>query len=428
MSTTSQIHPPRNSIAKVLLASLIGTTIEFFDFYIFATASVLIFPELFFPKNNEFVAQISSLFIFATAFFARPIGSIVFGHYGDRIGRKVTLVAALLTMGISTVIIGFLPTYSDIGFVAPLLLMLCRFGQGVGLGGEWGGAVLLAIENAPPEKRGWYAMFPQLGAPIGLILSAGLFWIMISVLGIDVIKQWGWRIPFLSSIILIAVGLWVRLSISETPQFKEALDRQERVKIPIADVFTKHLRALILGTLAAMTTFVLFYLFTAYLLSYSQNNAHLTYTEALEIEMVGAVFFAIFIPISGRLSDIVGRRRLMIYITIFIALFSFAVPYFLTQGIWGLFALSIIGLSLMGLTYGPIGAVLSSPFPTNVRYSGASMAFNLAGIIGGAVAPMIAKILVDKYERLDYLGYYLCLCAVISLIAFFAFKDKEISH
>lgn len=428
MSTHLNNTKPQNSIAKVLLASLIGTTIEFFDFYVFAIAAALFFPDLFFPKGDEFVARLSSFAIFSAAFFSRPIGSLIFGHYGDKIGRKATLVAALLTMGISTVIIGFLPTYQAIGWLAPLLLTLCRFGQGIGLGGEWGGAILLATENAPVEKRGWYAMFPQLGAPIGLILSAGLFWIMITLLGMDEISKWGWRIPFIASIVLIIVGLWVRLSISETPQFKAAIEREERVKVPIVDVFTKHLRPLILGTFAGMTTFVLFYLFTAYLLTYSQKNSGLSFTEALEIEMVGAVFFAFFIPFSGRISDIIGRRRLMIYVTIFIALFSFSVPYFLSQGVWGLFAVSIIGLSLMGLTYAPIGAVLASPFPTTVRYSGASMSFNLAGILGGSCTPFIATILVDKYGSLDYLGYYLCLCSVISLIAFIIFRSKEIGE
>lgn len=434
MSTASSNSTTKNSIGKVLLASLIGTTIEFFDFYVFAIAAALFFPDIFFAKGDALnpdantLAVLSSFAIFSAAFFARPLGAIIFGHYGDKIGRKATLVAALLTMGISTVIIGCLPTYKDIGWFAPLLLTLCRFGQGIGLGGEWGGAVLLATENAPPEKRGWYAMFPQLGAPIGLILSAGLFWAMITVLDMEQIYNWGWRIPFIASIILIVVGLWVRLSISETPQFKAAIEREERVKVPMVDVFTKHLRTLLLGTFAGMTTFVLFYLFTAYLLTYSQKNAGLSFTQALEVEIAGAVFFALFIPFAGRISDIVGRRRLMIYVTIFIALFSFTVPYFLSQGIWGLFAVSIIGLSLMGLTYGPIGAVLASPFPTNIRYSGASMTFNLAGILGGSFAPFIATLLVDKFNNLAYLGYYLCLSAIISLIAFIAFKDKEISQ
>ena len=209
MSTSSVNHEgqAKNSVGQILLASLIGTTIEFFDFYVFATAAALLFPVLFFPKGDPTVALLSSFAIFSAAFFARPLGSIIFGHYGDKVGRKVTLVAALLTMGVSTVLIGFLPTYETIGWLAPLLLTLCRFGQGLGLGGEWGGAVLLATENAPKEKRGWYAMFPQLGAPIGLILSAGTFWLMWNFLDESQRYSWGWRIPFIASIVLIVIEI-----------------------------------------------------------------------------------------------------------------------------------------------------------------------------------------------------------------------------
>ncbi|MHC5306827.1 MFS transporter [Bartonella sp. LJL80] len=417
---------PKNSVGQVLLASLIGTTIEFFDFYVFATAAALLFPALFFPKGDPAVALLSSFAVFAAAFFARPLGSIIFGHFGDKVGRKATLVAALLTMGISTVLIGFLPTYESIGWLAPFLLTLCRFGQGLGLGGEWGGAVLLATENAPPEKRGWYAMFPQLGAPIGLILSSGTFWLMWNFLSETQRYEWGWRIPFIASLILIVVGLWVRLSISETPEFKKAIEREERVKVPMAEVFLKFPRALFLGTFAGMTTFVLFYLFSAYLLSYSSNHLHLPFDKALEVQMLGAVFFGLLIPFAGKISDRIGRRLLMIWVTIFIGIFSFAVPYLLDSGIWGVFTLSIVGLGLMGLTYGPIGATLACPFPTAIRYSGASMTFNLAGIVGASFAPYIAESLVQNFGT-AYIGYYLLLSAFISLICFVGFTDEEIS-
>ncbi|EJF90679.1 MFS transporter [Bartonella tamiae] len=416
----------KNSIAHVLLASLIGTTIEFFDFYVFATAAALIFPVIFFPKGDPSVALLSSFAVFAAAFFARPLGSIIFGHFGDKIGRKATLVAALLTMGISTILIGFLPTYATIGWLAPLLLTLCRFGQGIGLGGEWGGAVLLATENAPPKKRGWYAMFPQLGAPIGLILSSGTFWLMWNFLNESQRMSWGWRIPFIASLILIAVGLWVRLSIKETPEFQKTIDRQERVKVPMIEVFFKYPRALFLGTFAGMTTFVLFYLFSAYLLSYSTNHLSLSFNKALEVQMLGAVFFALLIPFAGKISDRIGRRLLMIWVTIFIGAFSFAVPYFLDRGLLGVFTLSVVGLGLMGLTYGPIGAALASPFPTAIRYSGASMTFNLAGIVGASFAPYIAETLVQNFGT-AYIGYYLLLSAFISLTCFIGFTDKEIS-
>ena len=428
MSTSSVNHEgqAKNSVGQILLASLIGTTIEFFDFYVFATAAALLFPVLFFPKGDPTVALLSSFAIFSAAFFARPLGSVIFGHYGDKIGRKVTLVAALLTMGVSTVLIGFLPTYETIGWLAPLLLTLCRFGQGLGLGGEWGGAVLLATENAPKEKRGWYAMFPQLGAPIGLILSAGTFWLMWNFLDESQRYSWGWRIPFIASIVLIVIGLWVRLSISETPEFKQAIEREERVKVPIIDVFTKYSRTLFLGTFAGMTTFVLFYLVTAYLLSYSSHHLKLSFGEALEVQMIGAVAFGILIPFAGKISDYIGRRKLMILVTIFIGLFSFVVPYLLDGGVWGVFGLSILGLGLMGLTYGPIGAALASPFPTAIRYSGASMTFNLAGIVGASFAPYIAETLVQNFG-VKYIGYYLLASSFISLLCFVGFTDKEIS-
>src|SRR5690606_30334128 len=217
---------------RILFASLIGTTIEFFDFYIYATAAVLVFPKLFFPASEPTAATLQSLATFALAFLARPLGSAVFGHYGDRIGRKATLVAALLTMGISTVVIGLLPTYAQVGVLAPALLALCRFGQGLGLGGEWGGAVLLATENAPPGKRAWYGMFPQLGAPLGFLCSTGVFLGLAHFLDEGQFMAWGWRVPFLASAALVLVGLWVRLRITETPAFRKTLEREERERLP----------------------------------------------------------------------------------------------------------------------------------------------------------------------------------------------------
>src|ERR1044071_5792014 len=247
-----------NSPGQVLFASLIGTTIEFFDFYIYATAAVLVFPPLFFPASDPVSATLASLATFAIAFLARPLGSALFGHFGDRVGRKTTLVAALLTMGLSTVMIGLLPTYSTIGVAAPLLLALCRFGQGLGLGGEWGGAVLLAIENAPPGKRAWYGMFPQLGAPIGFFFSGGIFLLLSEYLTNEQFFSFGWRIPFLASAVLVLVGLYVRLTITETPAFRAAVAREERVKLPMFVVFRDFPGTVILGILSSLATFVLF--------------------------------------------------------------------------------------------------------------------------------------------------------------------------
>src|SRR5271167_5163743 len=253
-------RPDAPQTRRILFASLIGTTIEFFDFYIYATAAVLVFPRLFFPKSDPAAATLASLATFGIAFIARPFGSAFFGHFGDRIGRKATLVAALLTMGLSTVAIGALPTYGTIGVAAPALLAFFRFGQGLGLGGEWGGAVLLAIENAPREKRAWYGMFPQLGAPVGLLFSGGIFLALSKWLTDAQFFAFGWRIPFLASAALVLVGLYVRLTITETPVFQEALHRRKQVKVPMLTVFREHGRTLFVGTLVAITTFVLFYL------------------------------------------------------------------------------------------------------------------------------------------------------------------------
>src|SRR5437764_2514528 len=260
-----------NTPAQVLFASLIGTTIEFFDFYIYATAAVLVFPGLFFPASDPATSRLSSLATFAIAFVARPIGSALFGHFGDRVGRKTTLVAALLTMGLSTVTIGLLPTYATLGIAAPLLLALCRFGQGLGLGGEWGGAVLLAVENAPPGKRAWYGMFPQLGAPIGFLFSGGIFLLLSETLTNDQFFAFGWRLPFLASSALVAIGLYVRLTITETPVFAEALKKSERVEVPMLVVIRDHFATLCLGVLVSLTAFMIFYLMTVFTLSWGTS-------------------------------------------------------------------------------------------------------------------------------------------------------------
>src|ERR1700689_4888907 len=290
---------PINRPAQVLFASLIGTTIEFFDFYIYATAAVLVFPKLFFPKEDPASATLASLATFAIAFIARPFGSALFGHFGDRVGRKATLVAALLTMGISTVAIGLLPTYAKIGVLAPLLLALCRFGQGLGLGGEWGGAVLLAIENAPPGKRAWYGMFPQLGAPVGFLFSGGVFLILSKNLSNEQFFAYGWRIPFLASAALVLVGLYVRLTITETPVFREALVRDARVKVPMVVVFREYPGPLVFGILTSLATFVLFYLMTVFALSWGTTALGYSRGTFLIIQLVGVCFFALAIPISA---------------------------------------------------------------------------------------------------------------------------------
>jgi metabolite-proton symporter len=413
-----------NSPRQVLFASLIGTAIEFFDFYIYATAAVLVFPRLFFPASDPASATLASLATFAIAFLARPIGSALFGHFGDRIGRKTTLVAALLTMGISTVLIGALPTYETIGIAAPLLLAICRFGQGLGLGGEWGGAVLLAIENAPPGRRAWYGMFPQLGAPVGFVCSAGIFLLLSNQLTDAQFFSFGWRIPFLASAALVIVGLYVRLTIHETPVFREALERRERVKLPMIEVFRSHPRQLVLGVMISLATFVLFYLMTVFALAWGTSALGYNRQQFLLIQLFGILFFAATIPLSAVLADRHGRRRTLILTTIAIGAFGFVFAPLLAAGTAGAMSMMAVGLSLMGFTYGPLGTALSELFPTAVRYTGSSLTFNLAGIFGASLAPYAATWLARTYG-LQYVGYYLALAAALTLIGLLATRETK---
>ena len=431
MNDVSTAPPPAaNSPRRVLFASLIGTTIEFFDFYIYATAAVLVFPQLFFPSADPASATLQSLATFAIAFFARPVGSALFGHFGDRIGRKATLVAALLTMGLSTVIIGLLPTYAQIGVAAPLLLALCRFGQGLGLGGEWGGAVLLATENAPPGKRAWYGMFPQLGAPLGFLCSGGIFLLLSETLSDEQFFAYGWRIPFIASSLLVLVGLWVRLKITETPVFQQALDRHERVKVPMLSVLRDYPGALVLGTLAAVATFVLFYLMTVFALSWGTSALGYQRQEFLMIQLFAILFFALTIPLSAVWADRHGRRRTLLWVSAGIAAFGFVMGPLFGSGLFGVIATLVIGLALMGMTYGPIGTILSELFPTSVRYTGASLTFNLAGIVGASLAPYIATWLAKTYG-IEFVGYYLSAAAALTFVALWLThetKDKKLAQ
>jgi len=416
-----------NTPGQVLVASLIGTTIEFFDFYIYATAAVLVFPRLFFPASDPAAATLASLATFAIAFLARPVGSALFGHFGDRVGRKTTLVAALLTMGLSTVAIGALPTYTTIGVAAPVLLALCRFGQGLGLGGEWGGAVLLAVENAPPGKRAWYGMFPQLGAPAGFIFSGSVFLALSKWLTDERFFSFGWRIPFLASAALVLVGLYVRLTITETPIFREALNRRERVRVPMLVVFRDYPRALLVGTLVSLATFVLFYLMTVFALSWGTTALGYSREKFLVMQLLGIVLFALTIPISAVLAER-GRRRTLLWVTSAIGVFGLLMAPMFLAGTFGAMMTMAVGLSLMGLTYGPLGTVLSELFPTSVRYTGSSLTFNFAGIFGASLAPYIATWLAKTYG-LQYVGYYLSGAAVLSLIGLVAIretKDKDL--
>jgi MFS family permease len=416
---------PLNSPARVLLASLVGTTIEFFDFYVYATAAVLVFPVLFFPNTDPTTALLASFATFSIAFFARPLGAVVFGHFGDRIGRKTTLVAALLTMGVSTVIIGLLPTYEQIGVIAPLLLALCRFGQGFGLGGEWGGAVLLATENAPAGKRSWYGMFPQLGAPVGLFLSSGAFWLLLHLMTQERCSAGAGASRSLprSSSLASAFGCACR-----SPKRRNSRRRSTSMsasRCPVIELLRHHKRSLFLGTFVALATFVLFYIGSAYLLSYNVKVLNIPFLDALEIQIVGSILFGIFIPIAGKLAERFGRREVLIATTVLIGIFSFFLNVLMTSGEGAIFVFAIIAMALMGMTYGLIGTALAAPFPTNVRYTGSSITFNLAGIFGASLAPYAATWLQVNYG-MAYVGYYLGAAAVITLICILLSGKDEV--
>lgn len=421
---------PINTPGQVLFASLIGTTIEFFDFYIYATAAVLVFPRLFFPAADPNTATLASLATFAIAFIARPVGSIVFGHFGDRIGRKATLVAALLTMGLSTVLIGVLPTYESIGVAAPILLSICRFGQGLGLGGEWGGAVLLATENAPPGKRAWYGMFPQLGAPFGFVLSGSTFLLLSRWLTDEQFFSFGWRIPFVSSIVLVLVGLYVRLTITETPIFAEVVKKDAaKVKVPAIAVFKDHPKMLILGTMISIVAYALFYMMSVFSLSWGVSALGYTRNEFLVMQLFAILFFAATIPFSGIMAEH-GRRRFMIWMTAVAIGFGFAMPPLFESGSAGAVIMLCLGFGLTGLVYGPLGTVLSELFPTRVRYTGSSIAFNVAGIFGASLAPYAATWFAQNYG-LQFVGYYLSAVSALSLVGLLLThetKDTDLNH
>ena len=425
MSSIAMAGAKANSTSRVLFASLVGTTIEFFDFYIYATAAVLVFPRLFFPGSDPTLGILQSLATFALAFFARPVGSALFGHFGDRIGRKATLVAALLTMGISTVAIGLLPTYGSIGVAAPVLLAMCRLGQGLGLGGEWGGAVLLATEHAPPGKRAWFGMFPQLGAPLGFFLATGTFLLLTATIDDASFFAWGWRLPFIGSAVLVATGLWIRLSISETPAFRDVLLKQQRVRLPMGAVIVHHPRALLAGTVASIATFLVFYLMSVFALSWGTTHLGYSREQFLWLEMAAVLCFAATIPLSAHIGGRFGSRNAMLLATVAIIVFGIAFKsLFIGGSPVGTFVFLAVGMSLTGLTYGPIGTLLAGMFPAAVRYTGASLCFNLSGILGASLAPYVATWLATRYG-LESVGYYLSAAGVLTLLALLTVRSDH---
>ncbi|MFT9269011.1 MAG: MFS transporter, partial [Liquorilactobacillus nagelii] len=389
----------RDSVRTVIFASMVGTAIEFFDFYAYGTAAAAYFPKVFFPEVTPTIATLLSLLTFGVAFVARPLGSFVFGHFGDKIGRKKTLVVSLLLMGLATFLIGVLPSYQTLGLTAVVLLCTCRFVQGIGLGGEWSGAALVATENAPENRRAIYGAFPELGAPLGFFLSNGLFFVLESWLTPAQMITFGWRVPFLASALLVVVGLWVRARMQETPLFRLAQAKQQVTKSPLATVFKTSWRQIIQGTLIVAVTYTLFYTLATWSLTYATSNLGFSNREYLFL-LMGAIFvFAALIVYASKLADKFGRRRVLLTSSAALVIFSLFFPYLLQgqRNFLGAAAFLVIGFALMGIAFGPVGAVLPELFKTEVRYSGAGISYNLAAILGAAFAPTIATWLADNW-------------------------------
>jgi MFS family permease len=453
MSSAVITPVPVNPRGRVIFASLIGTSIEFYDFYVYATAAVLVFPGLFFPTQSPASALLSSFAVFGAAFVGRPLGSILFGHFGDRIGRKGTLIASLLTMGIATFLIGCLPTALTPGWtvLAPTLLVVFRFAQGIGLGGEWSGAALLATENAPAGKRAIYGTFPQMGAPIGFIIANLLFLVLNLTMSAADFAAFGWRIPFLASAILVIVGVYVRFRLVESPAFTSVVEKGGIARIPLGRVFRTSWRQLILGTFIMLATYVLFYLMTTFTLSYGTTartakdaaaaaaaagkpfvasafvpGLGYTRTQFLIMLIIGVVFFGIFTLVAGPLAERFGRRAMLSIVTIGIIVFGLLFVPLSGGGIVGVFAWLILGFSLMGLTFGPMGAELPELFATNVRYTGSGISYNVSSIIGAALAPYVAVALwTAAGGNIFWVGVYLSGAAVITLAALRLSKESR---
>ena len=408
---------------RILGASLAGTAVEFYDFYIYATAASLVFGALFFPASSASAQLMLSYATFGVAFVARPVGAVAFGHFGDRIGRKSTLVASLLIMGLSTLLIAFLPGYASIGVAAPLLLCLLRFGQGFGLGGEWSGAALLAVENAPPTHRARYGMVPQLGAPVGFIAANGLFLVLGLMLSPDDFKAWGWRIPFILSILLVGVGLWVRLKLTETPTFAAAIAEAPPPKVPLAEVIRDHGRAVITGTFGVVACFAVFYISTAFALGYGTTALGYTREAFLKLQLGAILFMAAGILAAGWLSDVWTPRRVLMIGCVGTVIAGALLPVLLLSEFpAGVFVWLAIALTAMGFVYGPVGSWLPSLFAPRIRYTGTAIAFNVGGVIGGGLTPLIAQGLATS-GGLDMVGLYLAGAGALSLIALLTWHD-----
>ncbi|NLU64488.1 MHS family MFS transporter [Rhodococcus sp. HNM0563] len=410
-------------IRRVAIASCIGTTIEFYDFFIYGTAAALVFPTVFFPALGATAGTVASFATFAVAFVARPVGAMLFGHFGDRIGRKKTLVSTLLLMGIATLLIGLLPGADTIGVAAPIILVLLRFAQGFAVGGEWAGATLLTAEYAPPGKRGLYAMFPQLGPAIAFALSSGTFLFTGLALGDtnEAFLTYGWRIPFLFSIVLVAIGLYMRLAIEETPVFRaeteaRAAAPEQKRSLPFLDALRHQTKEILLSAGALAIMFAFFYMGTAYLTSYATSTLGFDRPFVLTVGIASSLVFGAAIVLSALYSDRFGRRRVIMVSCGFSVVWALALFPLLDTGSPVAFVVGMmVTLAIFGIAYGPCGALLPEMFHTRYRYTGAGLGYNLAGVLGGAIPPMIAAPLAAAYGGIA-IGVMLMVIGLVSFV------------
>jgi MFS transporter, MHS family, shikimate and dehydroshikimate transport protein len=418
-TTSGSPAPPaaaRRQSTKVAFASLIGTTVEWYDFYIYGTAAALVFPKLFFPSFSPAAGLLASLSTYAVGFAARPLGGMVFGHFGDRAGRKKMLVVSLLAMGLATLAMGLVPGYAQIGILAPVIVVALRFVQGVAVGGEWGGAVLMAVEHAPPGRRGFYGSWPQVGSPLGLVLSTAAF-SAVGVLDDEAFLSWGWRVPFLLSAILIVVGLVVRLRLMESPVFAQLEASGSTARLPVKDAITRHPRSILGAAGAFIVINTVFYLVTVLGLSWATSHLGIPRGTFLGAVLVAAVIMCFTVPLFGALSDRVNRRLVFGAGAVLVALFAFPLFALIESGSTPLLFLGIIVIMGIGhpLMYGPQAALYSEMFPANVRYSGASLGYQIGGMLGGLV-PLLASALLVRYDNASWpMAALLAIIAVISL-------------
>jgi metabolite-proton symporter len=419
-------HRQPSSVRRVIVASLIGTSLEWYDFFIYGTAAALVFNKLFFPDFEPLVGTLLAFTTYAVGFVSRPLGGIVFGHYGDRIGRKNVLVITLLLMGIATFVIGLLPTHATIGVWAPVLLVALRFLQGLGLGGEWGGAVLMTLESGESGRRGLNASWPQVGVPIGLLLANGVLSLMGALTTDAEFQSWGWRVPFLLSGLLVFVGMWIRMTIAESPLFREADTEHKTSRAPILDVLQHYPKQVLLAIGARLGVDVAFYTFVLFITTYIATFLKLPRSYALNAVLIAAAFQVIFIPLFGGLSDRYGRRPIYLLGAVGAAIFVFIFFAMLDTGSFAMIVLAaVIALFLHAAMYGTQAAFIAEMFPTRVRYSGASMGYQLAGIIGGALAPIISVALLNRYGTSTSVSLYVLATLVVTVLCVLAAPETS---